>query len=81
MARRWRSYALWISREWSITPTSAISRSRPSALNDSFGSRLFENSDAETFRAVIESGGWLRRFVIAVKANFRTQYFVSVSKN
>ena len=45
------------------------------------GSRLCKNSDAETSRATIESGRWRGRFIIAAKAEFTTQYFVSVSKN
>ena len=48
---------------------------------DRFGSRLCENSDAETICAIIEPGRGLRQIIIAVKANFRTQYFVSASKN
>ena len=45
-----------------------------------FGSRLCENADAESFCATIESGAWLRRIIVAAKAKFTTQYFVSVSK-
>ena len=44
------------------------------------GSRLCKNSGAETFRATIESGAWLRRIIIATKAKFLIQYFVSVSR-
>ncbi len=44
------------------------------------GSRLYENADAETFRAKIESGTWLRWIIVAAKANFLIQYFVSVTK-
>ncbi len=46
-----------------------------------FGSRLCKNAVADAFCAIIESGAWLRRFIIAAKAEFTTQYFVSVSKN
>ncbi len=45
------------------------------------GSRLCENAGAETFRAIIESRRWRGRFIIAAKAGFTNQYFVSVSKN
>ncbi len=44
------------------------------------GSRLCENADAETFRAITESRSWRGQFIIAAKAEFTTQYFVSVSK-
>ena len=45
------------------------------------GSRPCENSDIETFRATIESGRQRGRIIIAAKANFLIQYFVSVAKN
>jgi hypothetical protein len=45
-----------------------------------FGSRLCKNADAESFCAIIESGAWLRRIIIAAKAKFRTQYFVLAAK-
>ena len=44
------------------------------------GSRLCKNSDIETFRATIESGRQHGRIIVAAKANFMIQYFVSVSK-
>ncbi len=50
-------------------------------LDVGFGSRLCKNAVAESFCAIIESGAWLRRFIIAAKAEFTTQYFVSASKN
>ncbi len=40
---------------------------------------MCENSDVETFRAIIESGRWHRRIIIAVEASFLIQYFVSAS--
>ena len=45
------------------------------------GSRLCKNADAETFRATIESGKQRGRIIVAAKAKFMTQCFVSVSKN
>ncbi len=50
-------------------------------LNVRYGSRLCKNADTETNCATIESGRWRGRFIIAAKAEFATQYFVSVSKN
>ena len=34
-----------------------------------FGSSLCENSSAETFRAIYESGEWLKGIIVAMKAN------------
>ncbi len=48
--------------------------------NGCFGSRLCENADTETNRATIESGKKRGRIIVAAKANFMIQYFVSVSK-
>ncbi len=45
------------------------------------GSRLCKNAVAESFCAIIESGAWLRRFIISAKANFLIQYFDWVSKS
>jgi len=50
------------------------------SLDFRYGSRLCKNSDAETFRATIESGRQRGRIIIAAEANFMTQYFVSVAK-
>jgi hypothetical protein len=49
--------------------------------NVGLGSRLCENSGAETFRAIIESGRQRGRIIIAAEADYMTKYFVSVSKN
>ncbi len=42
---------------------------------------ILKGAEADTFRAIIESRRWHGRFIIAAKAAFTTQYFVSVSKN
>ncbi len=44
------------------------------------GSRLCKNADAETFGATIESGRQRGRIIVAAKASFLIQYFVSVSR-
>ncbi len=41
---------------------------------------MCENADAESFCAIIESKRSRGRFIIAAKAIFTTQYFVSVSR-
>ncbi len=41
---------------------------------------MCENADAETFCATIESGRQRGRIIVAAKASFVIQYFVSVSR-
>ena len=50
------------------------------ARNASSGSRRCENADTETKCTTIESGRQCGRIIVAAKANFMIQYFVSVSK-
>ncbi len=45
------------------------------------GSRLCKNADIEIDCATIESGRHPGRSIVAAKANFLNQYFVSVSKD
>ena len=52
-----------------------------SRMSVRFGSRLCQNSGAETFRVIIESRRWRGQFIIAAEANFMNQYFVSVAKS
>ncbi len=44
------------------------------------GSRLCKNADTETDCATIESRRCRGRIIVAAKANFLIQYFVSVSR-
>ncbi len=74
---RWRSSVGGCNE---VAETFGIACHELASLDFRCGSRLCKNADVETFRATIESGRQRGRIIVAAKASFLIQYFVSVSR-